>query len=162
MKHLSDEDLQAYLDGVHGVNRVETEAHLMICKDCQHALEAYRHVYTALQNEPSSVFSLASENAIMQKISIESEKFGQAIEWLLFAISAIFGLAMTGYILMTAVTGEQLSDFVQYIQGLFSFVKSTNAVSPKNISLLLMTSVVLAALHFLDKYLFQKKFKKAV
>ncbi len=68
MKHLSDEEIQDYLDGnaPHKKNRIED--HLKSCVHCQNLLSQYQELYIDLKQEPQ--FQLSEEwiPAIMKKL----------------------------------------------------------------------------------------------
>lgn len=51
MKHLTAEDIQAYLDGVSGPETRALECHLQECAACRARLEEYRGFYAALADD---------------------------------------------------------------------------------------------------------------
>ncbi len=51
IEHLTDEEMQRYLDGNISVENDEIRGHLEICQTCQDALELYRQVYAGLTDD---------------------------------------------------------------------------------------------------------------
>ena len=51
IEHLTDEDIQRYLDGTISAENDEIRRHLEICQTCQDALEMYQQVYTGLTDD---------------------------------------------------------------------------------------------------------------
>ena len=69
LKHLTDEQLQLYLDDEIREENSLIEEHLHKCKYCLQQLETYRLVFAELKSEPEEVFSPGFESIIMIPIS---------------------------------------------------------------------------------------------
>ena len=51
MRHLTEQEIQTYLDGVGPENRARVEEHVAACPGCRKALEEYRVLYSGLADD---------------------------------------------------------------------------------------------------------------
>ena len=72
MKHLSDEEIQAYLDREAGAERASiaasTAGHLRECPACQGAIDEYRKLYLALEDESSFALEMDVAARALSKV----------------------------------------------------------------------------------------------
>lgn len=77
--HITDEQLQAYLDGTLAKTDA-MEAHLASCPHCRQALEVYRQLYTAIEEEAAPELSPDFADRVMARLP-ESEIAADAEEF---------------------------------------------------------------------------------
>ncbi len=66
-QHISDEHIQALLDGT-AVEPVALEAHLNACPRCRAAVEEYRHLFSALGAVPGPVLAPEFADRVMARL----------------------------------------------------------------------------------------------
>lgn len=79
MKHLSDEEIQFYLDGNPAMDLAPVAVHLRDCPDCRRAYDDYRSLYVALADD--SRVSIPGHAAILEPArGGESERHAPATD----------------------------------------------------------------------------------
>jgi hypothetical protein len=77
--HLTEEQIQGYLDKQKSSDTINIEDHLKVCASCQKNLEEYRELYTALNTDH---FPSLSKDFSAQIVSAVSDP--QESRWQLF------------------------------------------------------------------------------
>ena len=157
MKHLSDEQIQEYLEGGTGTAQQKYHAHLQTCEQCRQAVAHYRRLFTALAFEPTPELSPSFTDTLMLKIAADSSTSSQTLEWVLFAISAVAGLAITIYLMVASFSQQQLFAIGDSVRSLFSFFGTSSLLTTDNAHLFLFALIVLAIISAMDKLLLQRK-----
>lgn len=160
MKHLSDQEIQDYLDGSIGIERAEIEEHLLSCNACQRSRDAYQQLYLALSQEPATQLSTQFSDTIIAKITSETLKISQAAEWVLFTISAVVGVMILIFIMASNFSGSQIADFSSQVQQLLPVSGFLKVFPANNFNLFLFALVVLAAIGIFDKFILQNRLKR--
>ncbi len=89
LKHISDDEIQDYLDGNITSEKESIEAHLRLCKTCQTNLELYRELYGELASEGSMELSADFADTVISRLqTTEAKKFRTS---LLNIIAVILG-----------------------------------------------------------------------
>lgn len=96
MRHLSDEETQAYLDGGAGAERASIAAsmagHLRECPACQGAIDEYRKLYLALEDESS--FALEMDVAARALSKVKPRERQQRGRDLVDTLAGAFGIIL--------------------------------------------------------------------
>ncbi|HOP07682.1 MAG TPA: hypothetical protein PLF13_10365 [candidate division Zixibacteria bacterium] len=71
MRHLTDDEIQDYLDT--GLNAIAVEQHLAECSDCREAVAAYRLIYTAAAEEPEIELSAQFTDRLVERAVIAAK-----------------------------------------------------------------------------------------
>ena len=87
LKHVSDTDLQDYLDGTLSSARInELEKHLNSCFSCQEQFNAYTRLYTDLNDEIPFELTPKFSKKVLEKIQKESMGSVHGQLWHIFMI----------------------------------------------------------------------------
>ena len=166
IKHLTDEDIQAYLTGEAGQRKTIIEAHLQQCKFCQSELEAYKLVLSEFNAEPSQMFSIDFEDNIIDKIQIIETKKANLKSTVFHLLFAICGLSVIIYF---AFFNKNIKLFFDMIPNSFSWIfklfnSGSNILNQLNISLdiVIGIGVILLICGLSDKIILYFKGKKAL
>jgi anti-sigma factor RsiW len=82
MTHLTDEELQNYLDGNISPSQASIfEQHLESCKKCQVELEHYQSLYAGLKDDTALALSPDFSNAVIKAVHAEAKKAFLARLW---------------------------------------------------------------------------------
>ena len=82
MTHLTDEELQNYLDGNISHSQISIfEQHIESCEKCQSELAQYRDLYAELKKDAAFNLSPGFSNAIMKTIHAKAKKAWLAHLW---------------------------------------------------------------------------------
>ena len=93
MTHLTDEELQNYLDGNMSHSQVSIfEQHIESCKKCQEELAKYQSLYAGLKEEEGFALALDFSNSVMKAVRTEAKKVWLARLWNL--LLPVLGIAV--------------------------------------------------------------------
>ena len=106
--HLTDEQLQLYLEGGISQETSLIEEHLYSCEDCRLQLAAYRSVFTELNVEPAEVFSPGFESGIIENLWDKVNKKFQIKNFLLHAAAILFGAIISIYVFLSIQISENI------------------------------------------------------
>jgi len=82
MTHLTDEDLQNYLDGNIPISQISIfEQHIESCQKCQSELVQYRSLYAGLKEDVTLDLSPTFSNAVMKAVQAGAKKALLARLW---------------------------------------------------------------------------------
>jgi len=168
MKHLSDEEIQNYLDGNIPNKKNHVENHLRICTDCQTIFNQYKDLYINLEQEPQFQFAEKSIRVIMKNLGMIHQKrplfqfaknflLGIGILWLTTMIISI------AYLINSKPWEEiqtQSSNLLSEFQSLFfvSIEKMLSDLIGKPY-LLLFAGLTILTVAIIDHLIIQPKFK---
>ncbi len=108
MKHLSEEEIQQYSIDKSSCDTA-LAVHLQSCASCQAHVEAYRQLFTAIQDQPKPVFDFDLSNLVLQQLPKAKPGFSLNN---FFILLIIFGA-------LSAV-GVPLYLFRKYLSSIFS------------------------------------------
>ena len=97
MNHLSDEQIQKYLDKDHSLNKADIEKHLKTCDSCQQNVIVYKQLYTNLADETGFMLSANFSESVVNRIRKKEEKSKNFFEGLLLAIAGLFSVGLVFY-----------------------------------------------------------------
>lgn len=95
--HLTDEQIQGYLDNQDSFDNTYILEHLRTCTSCQEILEEYRELYTALNTDPYPALSNDFSAQIVSTISNPEESRWQLFESGFTIAFFLFGIAASLY-----------------------------------------------------------------
>jgi hypothetical protein len=72
MRHLTDEEIQRYLDGVPDALDSSLRSHLGSCTHCKRAIEAYRMLYAGLEDDRSFRSHPGLASAVVRRLGVEA------------------------------------------------------------------------------------------
>jgi predicted anti-sigma-YlaC factor YlaD len=160
--HLTDEEIQDYLDGnLSHQSRVFLEAHLKTCESCQVALKQYQSLYVGLkQDQEFDLPRTFAKSVVVRLPMAEKAKSGFNYSDILLGILAILVTAFTTlHFLDLGLLGRSLSYIplpqFELIERLFDAAKNLVAALQANLSLLVVGILVLLVTGALDRILFQ-------
>ncbi len=164
IKHLTDEQLQLYLDGGKSKENLLIEAHLNKCKDCLQQLEAYQLVFVELKTEPEEVFSLGFESVVIDKIHDKESKIIRIKNFFLYAAAIIFGAIISIYVLLSIQISESIEHiFVDKWVGAkytYDYIFSISSDLNISIEVFISAGIILLFYGFFDRILMFSKNKK--
>lgn len=155
-EHLSDAQLQAYLDDDAALNRKWADAHLRSCRNCRQALSTYRQLYRGLADEGG--FMLSANFVANVAARVESQKHSR-FEYLENGLMVLLGLVALASILVFTDWGSLLMEFIRSgnISLVPSFVKDLPLLSEGRWHLVLFALLALSAVGLVDKMLVQMR-----
>lgn len=150
MAKYTDEQIQAYLDNVSGINRHEFEAALKADAELQRRYENYKQLYSSLGNEKGFMFSAGFADSVMSEIEAQESGAADVGDTTLILIAVVVSLATVLYLFL-----PQASELIGYSQLFESFFGVGESLLPmlnaKSTNLFFMTLVILAAVSVMDK-----------
>ncbi len=153
MKHLSDAELQAYLDREASISREEMEAHLHACAHCRSNLAAYRRLYGGLKDETGFLLSANFADAVAARIEKRGERKADLLELSLIVTALISGLAAVLYFFDPGAVFKNLLQ--QGVAGISGLMRGIPLLQGSSLHILLFTAAILALVGILDKMIFQ-------
>jgi len=164
LNHLTDRQMQLYLDGVISGETPLIEDHLHHCGECRHMIQVYQAVYHEFQSEPGEFFSPAFEDNILTNLKLKTDNKYQSKKNILFAAAIILGIFLpTSYLIMVQfhsyfarVLNHTWSDINSiYFYGLNLFDRLNI-----NIEYLIPAGIIILFYSIFEKILLFSKYKK--
>jgi len=90
-RHLTEEEIQDFLDGNFSDEKTNLKHHLETCRICQNTLKQYQSLYAGLEIDPGYTLSKAFAKSIVSKLSLEhASPFSSPSAEIAFIIAGIF------------------------------------------------------------------------
>jgi len=164
VKHLTDDEIQGYLDGDLPGRRKECAAHLEICPDCRLRLDQYRAIAAELKIDRIPALSPNFTASVMAGIGPEKPVtiFPKATVWLSYAALFIFGIAVSIYFMGTSAVKQMVLALAPSNMTEPSFIstyKSYLAGLDIDISLILTVALVLVVIALIDQMIRRRQHK---
>jgi hypothetical protein len=155
MNHLTDDEIQEYLDKSFVENKDKITEHLKICPVCKQQVEAYKNVYLNINTEPDFVTPVNFADNIVSKI--ESKEDQKYRKWetilLFFTIIQGFGLAFYFIDFKKLISNLSFGD-----SNLFSVVtEKINGLENGLFPILVFAIIIIVFFGILDRILDQLK-----
>ncbi|KPJ59365.1 MAG: hypothetical protein AMJ46_11560 [Latescibacteria bacterium DG_63] len=99
MNHLSDEDIQAYLEGEAVAKKARVENHLRECPACRRVFEEYRNLYDALADEEcfAPAMDLAEQTLRKLRIAEKDKPLREYLDTVVGALGITIALAVAAW-----------------------------------------------------------------
>ena len=161
LKHLTDEQIQEYLDGNVSKNSWIAD-HLKSCGDCEAQIDEYSSLYSALEVEEKIGLSANFADAVVSKITAQaSAAFGfQIWQIILTVVGLSVGLVTAVYLIGINSVGKLftgLGEFGKIFSSVLAVIGNYFAGINLNIGLLGLATFALIFVVFLDHFILQPK-----
>ncbi len=153
--HLSDEQIQAYLDGQPSINTIKIEEHLKICPTCQKNLELYQEVYTSLGTDLLPALPKNFSKGVVSAVSGKSESLWQKLESGLILSFFLISIALCIYFLNPLPQILKTGSSIIGLAG--GFLNDLIALFNGNIPLMIIALIILFLIEVLDRRLLKSK-----
>jgi|WetSurMetagenome_2_1015567.scaffolds.fasta_scaffold86258_2 hypothetical protein len=144
IKHLTDEEIQLYLDECEAVNRDYVERHLQFCDECRNLAAQYRLLYGELRSEPSFHLQADFASDVLARIPDCRKKLTQYINTLIYSLIGAISLFLCSIFI----------DWKSVLQGLsitgITFRELASALN-KDFMVFVSAMLVLSLLMLFDK-----------
>jgi predicted anti-sigma-YlaC factor YlaD len=166
LKHLTDEEIQEYLDGnLSPENELLFETHLKICPHCQESLKQYQSLYVDLANDEGFDLPKSFAESVLSRLPAEPEaKSHFKYASIFWTILGIITIGITFYYVDLKPLGRVISNiFVpQYEFGseLIVSIKNSLVSLNGNLSLLAFAGLTLLIIAALDRALVQPRYRR--
>jgi len=163
-KHLSDDQLQDYLDGNITITN-SFKAHLESCSRCQEALAAYQSLYAMLKEAPKAFLSESfADRTLAQLPDSTSRRFVldrilPVIFVSITVITAFYFLALSGWLTEVPI-GRSLFDVAGFHISTLSH-SSTAALSFDPL-LLIFVTITLASVGLIDHLIAKRRHRQNI
>ncbi len=146
MKHMTDHEIQAYLDG--GLpNHSEVERHLKNCQHCQTALTIYKQLFYGLNADQGFMLSANFADEVVAKVEHLKKPWAEWLENGLIVFALIAGLAAIGYFLDVASFLSGSSQSLKKILHTFRWLGSSQGM------LFIVAAIIVGFFGLLDRFL---------
>jgi len=157
MNHLSDEQLQAFLENKNLIGSDEIQEHLNSCEICKINLNAYQKIYDVLESEPIPELSPNFVQMTVGKLKNTNEKKWTLLENITISIMFVVSLAISIYFLdyLNVLTFFKEIDF-----SLFTGIgkRVINVLSP-NIIYIVAALLITISVELVDRFKIQKLYR---
>jgi len=162
--HLSDEELQSYLDEKSIRNKAAVEHHLQSCIHCRRQLTAYRLIHAEFHAEPEKTFSDDFEDDVIKRIhEIESRRF-QLKNYLLlfFSMTLCISLGAYGFLKIQygSIVNQTFHDSWNSLKMLFHDLTQGSELFTGTIEIILFAGIIVLIFSLLDNILLYPKRRK--
>lgn len=159
--HLSDQEIQDYLDDPRGASSHRVAKHLEACAHCQTQVQQYQNLFSALKREPAPTLPFDFADSVMAKIKAGAEEAFTLPIWLAF-FGMIAGIATTLYLVGLEKTGGFLSGLRTYFSfdwRIFSTINQYLSALNLNFGLLGLAVFIITMMALVDRFVFQSRHK---
>jgi len=157
INHLSDDQIQEFLDYHKEQPETEIATHLKTCPACVRKMELYNQLFTELANDQTPQLSKNFALKIINLLDSKKEKKQQWIETALLVILFNIGLAASFYFLNPFPLLQKTGNSV--ITAIGSFFKWFSASVDLNIFLLVSIIIILLAVEIVDRKILRPKLR---
>lgn len=165
LKHLTDEEIQDYLDGnVSRETTLQVKEHVQVCRRCREALKHYRSLYVGLEDDAGFELSKGFAGTVIRRLPAEAEAeshFG-TLNVLLMVLGVAVSLGMTLHFIDLKPLGQALSDLLpgpELGTGLLDLVKGLLVGLNGNVEFLAIALLIFFLVASLDRLVFQPRYK---
>ncbi|MCK4403570.1 MAG: hypothetical protein KAW02_00645 [candidate division Zixibacteria bacterium] len=166
LKHLTDEEIQDYLDG--NLSQQKTllaERHLETCPLCQETLKQYQSLYVGLKNDKGFDLSKSFAKSVIKRLPAEGEAESRFNFVNIFL--TILGIIITAGVTLYYVDLRPLVKAFSHVlpgpelgSGLVAFIKNLLVGLNGNIGFLIFALLTLVIIGALDHFVFQPKYRR--
>jgi hypothetical protein len=165
LKHLSDEEIQDYLDSSPSSVTKTIEEHLETCQHCKGVLEEYKRVYAELKKDIGFELSPDFSSLVISKLSTKASPKPltsyAGMFWVILGL--IFGVGSMLYLLGWKYISQGITNIVQPQLNFVSTLWGTMGRLLTNLNidfgLLFISGLILLIISMLDYILVHKKHK---
>lgn len=150
---LTDDEIQAYLDGDPSVNRAEVERKLRSSGEARYRMAVYRRLYSGLEDDTGFMLSADFSDAVLTRLKGGHGSKFSLLETGMLVIAVVLGIGSTLY--FTSLRGFFITLFENQVTGLTSLVQSMPILSKGGLHLFLYGLIILLVIGFLDKMFLQ-------
>jgi hypothetical protein len=163
LRHLTEEEIQEYLDNIPGSGNKFAEEHLRTCQLCQKTVEGYKRLYAGLKTDKSFDLSPDFTEKVFSKLSpVPVSKSGlNYTEVFLVILGLIIGICIPLYFMSWKHISQKITGILQPQINLI--ITSWNLVEKAlqnlhiNMNLLLLSGLTLLIVYLLDYIFFRKR-----
>lgn len=95
--HITEEQIQAYLDKQSSLEAIKIEEHLKICSFCQKSMEEYQEVFAILNTDPNTSLSVDFSKKLISAITAPQETKRRLFESGFIITFFLFGITGSVY-----------------------------------------------------------------
>lgn len=163
MKHLTDDELQRYLDSPAAGRNSRMAAHLQTCSRCRHELETYRKLFGLLKSAPETSLSPHVQEEVMRCIEGSPMQRRVSMEGVLFALAVLAGMGIFAYFVVSGAVSLAWSVSPATSTAGTKLLAGLRALTPAALrtpSVFVLALVAPALLYGVDKLFLQKMMKR--
>lgn len=155
MKHLSDQDIQKYLDNDPELNRTEIEMHLNQCGSCRRNYQLYQQLYQGLGDETGFMLSADFAESVVSKVRKRKERAYSFFEGMLLAISGVVAVGLMVH--FTNIGDLFIEIFSNSARQFEPIVGGIRDLLGGNLIIFLFAIIIIILFGLADKLIFQMK-----
>lgn len=155
MNHLTDEDIQKYLDRDSALNKAEVDRHLKDCDHCRQNYLLYKKIYAGLADETGFLLSADFSESVVSRIRKKREKTYSFFEGILLTIAGLFSVGLLLY--FTNLRHVLMSIFKKNVQEVEPFFKGIGDIFGGNLTIFIFAIIIIILFGVADKLIFQIK-----
>ena len=152
MKHLTDDEIQKYLDKDSSVDNYEIKSHLQNCKQCRQSMILYKKLYSGLADDTGFLLSANFSHTVISQLESKSRNNTKIFEGLLVSIAVVISLGLTIY--FTNLDKVFLKVYQSNAQKINDAFESILGLVGGQVTLLSFAIIILFLIGFADKFIF--------
>ena len=150
MRHLTDNEIQSFLNGCRAEERARLERHISKCPDCRKHLLAYRRLGAAVSSSLSQDTPEGFETAVLKRL--RAARRIKRIADLVTTVVACTGLALIALMVtLSPQLSQAFSEYLTEAERLFGPGISETVITPDTASVLVFAIVLLVLFALVDR-----------
>jgi hypothetical protein len=165
VRHMTDNDFQAYLERDNTAEYTPFDTHLNDCKKCRHELKQYRLLYDGLKQDIGYNLNPGFSDALMTRLIINQEvQQRNHFDKFMYLTGMLVALLVGGYFLdLNKIASAMAGPFVPVfdtLKNLSSSYIELIPVSNQSFGILCFSALILIGVYFADNLLLNYKEKR--
>jgi hypothetical protein len=156
-QHLSDDEIQDYLDGNYHKNNDAIRSHLHTCDICEYKLSLYKNIYSELNKNAEFVLSPQFPQEMASIVQKETPALSRIniSDTVLSIVIFIIGISATLLLVDYKAVGKIFTSLYlpkfNFITLLFSTLRSIFVNTNMNLGLIVFALIILLCIYILDR-----------
>jgi len=166
LEHLTDEQIQDYLDGNLSEDMASlAQEHLEVCHQCREALKQYQSMYVGLKDGTGFELSKGFARTVIRRLPAEAEarSHSSVLNVLLAVLGVVVSLGVTLYLIDLRPLGKALSGLLpgrELGAGLLDLVEGLLVGLNGNVEFLAIALLIFLLVAGLDRLVFQPRYRR--
>jgi predicted anti-sigma-YlaC factor YlaD len=157
MRHLTDEEIQAYLDGPRGKADADLRQHLETCRQCREALQDYGALYRRLADDAAFVLPPDLADSVLTRMGLEQRRRRLRLPGDLVIVASAIALMLIGISVLGDLgslfdaASAAIRPILEYSAPHFAAARDRITDGDFTVTILVYGAAILAALWAMDR-----------
>jgi len=158
MRHLTDQEIQNYLDKK--VTDASMETHVQSCLQCRNQIAVYEQIFSGLKKQNDIVLTANFAEKIIRILEVKEEKHARRWDWFFMGILGLLGVGLTIYYSNVSDVADSAKNLVEIDDSLKEsandWIGRLGGLLSGNFQFIVFGVLILLIIDWLDKKVVRK------